>query len=71
MTRKETPAIAVVMIVLALQGQVVVQGGAPPKPVPRDAPATLPDTPQANHVNAYIEAFNSGDEKKFLKRRRS
>lgn len=59
--------IAVLMVVLALQGQVVVRGGPPPKPVPRDAPATLPDTPQAKHVKAYIEAFNSGDEKKFLK----
>lgn len=47
-------------------GQVVVQGGPPPKPVPKDAPATLPDTPQGKHVKAYIDAFNSGDEKKFL-----
>src|SRR6185312_5257757 len=37
-----------------------------PKPVPRDAPTKLPDTPQARRVQAYIDAFNSGDEKKFL-----
>ncbi len=54
--------------VLSLQGgQVVVQGGPPPKPVPRDAPAALPDTPQARHVKAYIDAYNSGDKTKFLK----
>jgi hypothetical protein len=29
-------------------------------------PATLPDTPQGRHVEAYIKAFNSGDEKTFL-----
>ena len=52
---------------LAFQGQVVVQGGPPPKPVPKDAPATLPDTPQAKAVKAYMDAFNSGDEAKFLK----
>jgi len=55
-------------VVLVVQGQqVVTQGGPPPKPVPRDAPATLPDTPQAKHVKAYIDAFNAGDEAKFLK----
>jgi hypothetical protein len=27
---------------------------------------TLPDTPQGKHVEAYIKAFNSGDEKTFL-----
>jgi hypothetical protein len=27
---------------------------------------TLPDTPQGRHVAAYIQAFNSGDEKTFL-----
>lgn len=55
-------------IVLMLQGQqVVVQGGPPPAPVPRNAPATLPDTPQAKLVKAYIDAFNTGDEAKFLK----
>jgi hypothetical protein len=54
--------------VVALQGrQVVVEGGPPPAPVPKNAPATLPDTPQAKQVKAYIEAFNSGDEAKFLK----
>jgi hypothetical protein len=58
---------AAVLVFLALQGQMVVRGGPPPKPVPRDAPATLPDTPQAKHVKAYIEAFNSGDESTFLK----
>ena len=55
-------------VVLMSQGQqVVTQGGPPPKPVPKDAPATLPDTPQAKHVKAYIDAFNAGDEAKFLK----
>ena len=55
-------------VVLVVQGQqVVTQGGPPPKPVPKDAPATLPDTPQAKHVKAYIDAFNAGDEAKFLK----
>ena len=53
-------------LVLLLQGQVVTQGGPPPAPVPKDAPKTLPDTPQGRHVKAYIEAFNSGDEKTFL-----
>jgi hypothetical protein len=51
---------------LNAQGQGVVQGGPPPKPVPKTAPATLPDTPQAKHVKAFVDAFNSGDEKKFL-----
>lgn len=55
------------LIALMLQGQqVVTQGGPPPAPVPRDAPKTLPDTPQGKHVKTYIDAFNSGDEKKFL-----
>jgi hypothetical protein len=54
-------------VLLSGQGQVVVQGGPPPKPVPKNAPATLPDTPQAKHVKAYLDAFNSGDEAKFLK----
>jgi hypothetical protein len=55
-------------VLLMVHGQqVVTQGGPPPKPVPKDAPATLPDTPQAKHVKAYIEAFNTGDEAKFLK----
>lgn len=54
------------LIALTFQGQVVVEGGPPPAPVPRDAPKTLPDTPQGKHVKAYIDAFNSGDEKKFL-----
>jgi hypothetical protein len=26
----------------------------------------LPDTPQGKHVKSYIDAFNSGDEKKFM-----
>jgi hypothetical protein len=54
------------LIALTFQGQVVTQGGPPPAPVPKDAPKTLPDTPQGKHVKAYIDAFNSGDEKKFL-----
>ena len=29
-------------------------------------PVTLPDTPQGKHVKAYLDAFNSGDEKKYL-----
>ena len=29
-------------------------------------PATLPDTPQGKRVAAYLEAFNSGDEKTYL-----
>ena len=33
---------------------------ATPKPV------TLPDTPQGRQVDAYIKAFNTGDEKTFL-----
>lgn len=62
--------IAAVLFVLALNqqpGQVVVQGGPPPKPVPRTAPATLPDTPQGRRVKSFVEAFNSGDEARFLK----
>ena len=54
------------LVALMFQGQVVTQGGPPPAPVPKDAPKTLPDTPQGKHVKAYIEAFNTGDEKKFL-----
>jgi hypothetical protein len=54
------------LIALTCQGQAVVQGGPPPAPVPRDAPKTLPDTPQGKQVKAYIDAFNSGDEQKFL-----
>jgi hypothetical protein len=66
--RKEMPVIAELLVIVSLQTpQVVVQGGPPPKPVPKDAPATLPDTPQAKHVKAYIDAFNAGDEAKFLK----
>lgn len=54
--------------VLGLQGgQVVVQGGPPPQPVPKDAPATLPDTRQGKAVKAYVDAFNTGDEAKFMK----
>lgn len=62
--------IAAVLIGLALSqqpGQAVVQGGPPPKPVPKTAPATLPETPQGRRVKAFIEAFNSGDEARFLK----
>jgi len=55
------------LLVAALQGQVVVQGGPPPAPVPKNAPATLPDTPQAKRVKAYVDAFNTGDEAAFLK----
>lgn len=29
-------------------------------------PVTLPDTPQGKHVKAYLDAFNTGDEKKYL-----
>lgn len=60
-------------VALLLQGgqQVVVQGGPPPKPVPKDAPKTLPDTPQGKHVQAYVDAYNSGDEAKFLKAQES
>jgi hypothetical protein len=56
-----------VSLALLLQGQVVVQGGPPPAPVPKNAPATLPDSPQARAVKAYLDAFNTGDEAKFLK----
>ena len=59
--------IAELLFVVALQGQVVVQGGPPPAPVPKNAPATLPDTPQAKHVKAYVDAFNTRDEAAFLK----
>jgi hypothetical protein len=55
------------LIALTFQGQVVTQGGPPPAPVPKDAPKALPDTPQGKQVKAFIEAFNSGDEKTFLK----
>ena len=34
-------------------------GGPPPTPVPKDAPTKIPDTPQAKHVQAFIEAFNT------------
>jgi hypothetical protein len=58
--------------VLTLQGQqVVTQGGPPPAPVPKDAPKTLPDTPQGRHVKAFVQAFNSGDEETFLKTQES
>ena len=29
-------------------------------------PVALPDTPQGKHVKAYLDALNSGDEKKYL-----
>lgn len=52
---------------LAVQGgQVVVQGGPPPAPVPKNAPTALPDTPQAKRVRTYIEAFNTGDDAVYL-----
>jgi hypothetical protein len=51
----------------APQGQKVVEGGPPPAPVPQDAPKTLPATPQGKRVQAYMDAFNSGDEARFLK----
>jgi hypothetical protein len=31
------------------------------------ANSALPHTPQGRHVQAYLDAFNSGDEQKFLK----
>ena len=35
--------------------------------VPQTAtPVALPDTPQGKHLKAYLDAFNSGDEKKYL-----
>ena len=66
-----TIAIVLLAATLGFQGQTVVQGGPPPKPVPQNAPATLPDTPQGRHVKAFIEAFNSGDRDKFLKTQES
>ena len=60
-------AAALCLVMLAQQPQVVTQGGPPPVPVPKNAPATLPDTPQGKRVKAYIDAFNTGDEQKFLK----
>jgi hypothetical protein len=59
-------ATVLLSVMLAQTPQIVTQGGPPPAPVPKDAPKTLPDTPQGKHVKAYIEAFNTGDEKKFL-----
>ena len=53
-------------LLLTQQPQVVTQGGPPPAPVPKDAPKTIPDTPQGKQVKAFIAAFNTGDEKKFL-----
>jgi len=62
----------VLTVGLMWQGQVVVQGGGPPPaPVPKNAPATLPDTPQAKAVKAYLAAFNTGDEAAFLKAQES
>ena len=47
---------AVLVLALSQQpGQVVVQGGPPPKPVPKSAPAALPDTPQGKRVAAFLE----------------
>lgn len=35
--------------------------------VPQAAePAALPDTPQGRHLAAYLEAFNTGDQAKYL-----
>ena len=34
--------------------------------VPQGAAATLPDTPQGKRIAAYLQAFNSGDEKTYL-----
>jgi hypothetical protein len=54
-------------LVLILQGgQVVERGGPPPAPVPKDAPAALPDTPQGKLVRQYVDAFNRRDEAAFL-----
>ena len=60
-------AMFVLVVGLSVQGQQVVQGGPPPPPVPKNAPATLPDTPQGKRVQTFIDAFNTGDEQKFLK----
>ena len=57
----------ILILGLSVQGQQVVQGGPPPPPVPKNAPATLPETPQGKRVQAFIDAFNTGDEQKFLK----
>ena len=46
--------VATVMVALML---LVPQAGTP---------AALPDTPQGKHVRAYLDAFNSGNEKKYL-----
>lgn len=58
-------ATALCLTLLAQPPQVVTRGG--PAPVPENAPATLPDTPQGRRVKAYIDVFNAGDEQKFLK----
>ena len=34
--------------------------------VPQGTPAALPDTPQGKRIAAYIQAFNTGDEKTFM-----
>jgi hypothetical protein len=62
------------LVAVSLAGlpqQAVVQGGPPPKPVPMNAPARLPDTPQGKMVQAFIEAYNSGNEATFLKAQES
>ena len=66
-----TTLISALLSFTAPQGQAVVQGGPPPAPVPRTAPAKLPDSPQGKQVQAYIDAFNTGDEAKFLKAQES
>ena len=47
---------AAVMIVLAVFGGQAKASGA-----------ALPDTPQGKHVQAWVAAFNSGDEKTFMR----
>jgi len=57
----------ILIVGMSVQGQQVVQGGPPPPPVPKNAPAALPDTPQGKRVQSFIDAFNTGDEQTFLK----
>jgi hypothetical protein len=45
------------MFIVLLTTLIAVQAGAAPR---------LPDTPQGRHVAAFMQAFNTGDEKKFL-----
>jgi hypothetical protein len=39
--------------------------------VPQTASTRLPDTPQGKHVQAWVTAFNTGDEKTFLTAQRA